>query len=148
HNASGALSEASRALNLVKSALTNYAEVARDRSDKGAIATMNEYVYRPLLAKVRDLTSKAAANIPAVRATNFQSRKIYQSAQHPSYTSWASFFPGEHGQWYVSCEEVTTPATPLPRPPREWIYGMSLPRGYEQSKFLKQLVLLQSDDDL
>lgn len=92
--------------------------------------------------------SNQLANIPAVRAQNFKTQKVYQSQQHPSYTSWTSFFPGEHGQWYLGCEEVTTPATPLPRPSREWLYGMSLPRGYEQSKFLKQLVLLQSDDDL
>lgn len=36
-------------------ALEAYASVAQDQSDKGAIATMNEYVYRPLKAKVTSL---------------------------------------------------------------------------------------------
>lgn len=144
NNASTALGEARRALDLVANGLTNYATIARDRSDKGAIATMNEFVYRPLLAKVNELSTK----LPPVRARNFYSQKVYQSQQHPSYTSWASLFPGEHGQWYIGCEEVTTPTTPLPPATKEWLYGMSLPRGYEQSKFVKQLVLLQSDDAL
>ncbi|MGZ5566133.1 MAG: alpha-glucuronidase family glycosyl hydrolase [Limisphaerales bacterium] len=144
NNSSLALDEAKRALGLITAALTNYSSIARDRSDLGAIATINEFVYRPLLAGVAQLSAK----IPPVQARDFQTRKVYQSQQHPSYTSWVSFFPGEHGQWYLGCEQVTTPVAPLPRPPKEWLYGMSLPRGYEQSKFLKQLVLLQSDDEL
>ena len=34
-----------------------YAQVARDRSDYGAIATMAEYVYRPLKDKVSNLSA-------------------------------------------------------------------------------------------
>ena len=36
-----------------REALEAYARVAGDRSDLGAIAVLNEYVYRPLQAKVR-----------------------------------------------------------------------------------------------
>lgn len=39
-------------------ALEAYAAVARDQSDRGAIAVMNEYVYRPLKAKVAELGGK------------------------------------------------------------------------------------------
>ncbi|PYJ04249.1 MAG: hypothetical protein DME25_10260, partial [Verrucomicrobia bacterium] len=144
-----ALREAERALELVKQGLSAYVRVARDRSDKGAIAVMNEYVYRPLQAKVAKLRdSTVAAGMPAVRATDFQSAKIYQSRQHPSYTSWVSFFRGERGAWYLGCEEVTAPDQPLPRAPKQWVYEMSLPRGYDQSKYLMELVLLRSDDQL
>ncbi len=51
-----ALHHASNALETAHRALTAYARVARDRSDRGAIAVMNEYVYRPLKAKVIELT--------------------------------------------------------------------------------------------
>ena len=68
-----AASEASRALALSTERLESYAGVARDRSDKGAIAVMNEYVYRPLRAKLVDLKkNQHSAKQPAVRATNFQ----------------------------------------------------------------------------
>src|SRR5438876_8625067 len=66
---------------------------------------------------------------PAAQAIAFESRKVYQSQQRPSYTSWVSFFPGEKGQWYLTCEEVTTPDKPLPRCTRRQWYEMSLPVG-------------------
>src|SRR3954465_9757663 len=84
---------------------------------------------------------------PAVRAEAFESRKVYQSKQRPSYTSWASFFPGEDGRWYIGCEEVTTPENPQSRASTQWVYEMSLPRGYDKSKYRMELVLLKSDDD-
>jgi len=40
---------------VVRQALASYARVANDRSDRGAIAVMNEYVYRPLQAKASRL---------------------------------------------------------------------------------------------
>ena len=94
-------------------------------------------------------SDKAATNAgAAVLAVDFQSKRIYQSRQHPSYTSWVSFFRGEHGQWYIGCEEVTTPDEPQPRASKQWVYGMGLPRGYDKAKYLMELVLLQSDDNL
>jgi hypothetical protein len=44
-----------RALALITHGLSSYARVAGDRSDKGAIAVMNEYVYRPLRTKAAAL---------------------------------------------------------------------------------------------
>jgi hypothetical protein len=87
-----------------------------------------------------------APNSPAVRAADFHSARVYQSAQHPSYTSWVSFFPGERGRWYLGCEEVTSAQSPLPAASKDWVYGMSLPRGYDQSKYQMELVLLESED--
>ena len=85
---------------------------------------------------------------PAVRAIEFESRKIYQSHQHPGYTSWASFFPGEHGQWYLTCEEVTRPEKPLPQStPAQW-HRMGLPVGYDKSQYLMEAVILESRDDM
>ena len=46
---------AETALAAARRALEAYARVARDQSDRGAIATMNEYVFRPLRAKVEAL---------------------------------------------------------------------------------------------
>jgi hypothetical protein len=48
-----ALAELKRALELSRSMLESYARVAQDQSDRGAIATMAEYVYRPLKTKVQ-----------------------------------------------------------------------------------------------
>jgi hypothetical protein len=127
----------------VKHGLGADAQVARDRSDKGAIAVMNEYVYRPLLARVQSLRFKS----PAVRATNFCSHKIYQSKERPGYTSWASFFHGPGG-WHLGFVEITTPPKPATRATTQFVYEMSLPRGYDTSKFLQELVLLRSTDDL
>ena len=49
----GAALHAQNALAAVRTAIESYARVARDQSDRGAIATMAEYVYRPLKAKSR-----------------------------------------------------------------------------------------------
>jgi hypothetical protein len=46
------------ALKQVRTALEAYARVAGDQSDRGAIATMAEYVYRPLKDKVAQLQKK------------------------------------------------------------------------------------------
>lgn len=50
-----ALSEAEKALALVRSATESYARVARNRTDLGAIAVMNEYGYRALKGKIAEL---------------------------------------------------------------------------------------------
>src|SRR5262249_31194985 len=144
-----ALRHAETALATMRTALEAYARVARDRSDLGALATMAEYVDRPLKAKVAQLKSdraaKAAATAdPAVRAVEFESRKVYQSRQRPSYPSWVSFFPGEKGQWYLTCEEVTRPEKPLPQCTRQQWYEMSLPVGYDKSQYRMEMVLLES----
>ena len=52
-----ALRHAKSALAKARHALEAYARVARDRSDYGAIATMGEYVYRPLKEKVSSLSA-------------------------------------------------------------------------------------------
>jgi hypothetical protein len=49
------LQQAENALASARRALEAYARVARDQSDRGAIATMAEYVYRPLRDKVARL---------------------------------------------------------------------------------------------
>jgi len=49
------LRHAEAALKHTREALEAYARVARDQSDRGAIATMAEYVYRPLKVKVAQL---------------------------------------------------------------------------------------------
>ena len=85
---------------------------------------------------------------PAVRAVGFESRKVYQSKQQPSYTSWVSFFPGERGQWYLTCEEVTLPAKPLPQCSRQHWYEMVMPVGYDKSQHLMEMVMLESKDDM
>lgn len=46
-----AAAEMERAVGLSRSMLETYARVARDQSDAGAIATMAEYVYRPLKSR-------------------------------------------------------------------------------------------------
>ena len=87
-------------------------------------------------------------NEPAVVATEFESRKVYQSSQRPSYTSWVSFFPGERGQWYLTCEEVTRPEKPLPKCTRQQWYEMALPVGYDKSQYQMEIVMLESTDDM
>ena len=47
--------QAEAALAHVREALEAYARVAADQSDRGAIATMAEYVYRPLKEKTAQL---------------------------------------------------------------------------------------------
>jgi len=53
-----ALRHAEEALAAARRALEAYAHVAQDRSDLGAIAVMNEYVYRPLKARIQELVSR------------------------------------------------------------------------------------------
>lgn len=53
-----ALPLAEKALETARQALAAYARVARDQSDRGALAILNEYVYRPLQAKVAELKGK------------------------------------------------------------------------------------------
>jgi hypothetical protein len=53
-----ALPLAKKALETARQALAAYARVARDQSDRGALAILNEYVYRPLQAKVAELKGK------------------------------------------------------------------------------------------
>ena len=50
-----AIQNAETALATAREALEAYADIARDQSDRGAIAVMNEYVYRPLKEKVATL---------------------------------------------------------------------------------------------
>jgi len=50
-----ALTETESAINLLRDALEAYARVARNRTDLGAIAVVNEYGYRSLKAKIADL---------------------------------------------------------------------------------------------
>lgn len=50
-----ALRHSQTALATARQALEAYADVVRDQSDRGAIAVMNEYVYRPLKEKVAAL---------------------------------------------------------------------------------------------
>jgi len=85
---------------------------------------------------------------PAVRAVDFESRNVYQSDRPPGYTSWVSFFPGERGQWYLTCEEVTRPDKPLPQCTRQQWFEMSLPTGYDKSQYLMEMVILESTDDM
>jgi hypothetical protein len=63
-------SAASTALDNAREAIAAYARVARDQSDRGAIAMLNEYVYRPLRAKaesLRAVNSRPASNESARR---------------------------------------------------------------------------------
>ncbi len=50
-----AIQNAEAALVTAREALEAYADVVRDQSDRGAIAVMNEYVYRPLKEKIAAL---------------------------------------------------------------------------------------------
>ena len=85
---------------------------------------------------------------PNVRAIDFTSCDVYHSAQTPGCTAWASMFPGERGQWYISCEEVTTPETPLPKWSHQGWFERGIPVGYDRSQYRKEIVLLESRDDL
>lgn len=61
----GAIRETVRALDLVTNGLTSYANVARDRSDKAAIAVMNEYVVRALQRKIEVLEKNSGLPQPS-----------------------------------------------------------------------------------
>ena len=53
-----AFQRANCAVQSARRAIELYASVARDQSDRGAIAVLNEYVYRPLKTKVAELAGK------------------------------------------------------------------------------------------
>lgn len=93
-------------------------------------------------------TSPADDSVDAVVATEFEARRVYESSHRPGYTSWVSFFPGERGQWYLTCEELSIPAEPLaPVTPQAW-YEMGLPTGYDKSFYQMEVVMLESRDQL
>src|SRR5262249_39160002 len=52
------------------------------------------------------------------------------------------------GQWYIGCEEVSLPESPLPQASPEQWYGMSLPIGFDKSQYRMEAVLLESTDDM
>ena len=85
---------------------------------------------------------------PAVRAKNFESRNVYHGSETPGYTSWVSFFPGDQGTWYLTCEEVRTPATPLPKASLQQWYEIGLPAGYDKSQYLMEAVIFESTDNM
>jgi len=90
----------------------------------------------------------AAPSQPAVEAIDFSSQVVFRSKRLPGYAAWVSFFPGENGQWYIGCEEVSLPEEPLPQTSPEQWYGMGLPVGYDKSQYLMEAVLLDSTDEL
>ena len=49
-----------RAYQMTVGMLTAFAKVSRNASDRGAVATMDEYLYRYLGRKVEDLEAEAA----------------------------------------------------------------------------------------
>lgn len=53
------LQDTQKALDSSRNAIDAFARVARDQSDRGAIAMLDEYTYRPLKAKVNSLENKA-----------------------------------------------------------------------------------------
>ena len=89
---------------------------------------------------------KAAAPPPAVEAVEVEEREVYRSARKPAYTSWVSLFPGQAGEWYLSCEEVVKVDPPEPRSSRDHWYRMGLPDGYDKSPLRMEVVLLESRD--
>jgi len=90
----------------------------------------------------------AAATEPPVEAVDFSSQVVFRSKRPPGYAAWVSFFPGENGQWYIGCEEVSLPEEPLPQTSPEQWYGMGLPSGYDKSQYLMEAVLLESTDEI
>jgi hypothetical protein len=92
--------------------------------------------------------SSIIAAEPSVEAVDVKSQVIYRPERAPHYAAWASFFPGEKGQWYIGCEEVSLPDKPLPQSSPEHWYGMGLPIGYDKSQYLMEAVLLESTDDM
>ena len=55
NNRDQTLEYADAAVGMARHAIEAYARVARDQTDRGTIAVLNEYVFRPLKAKVADL---------------------------------------------------------------------------------------------
>ncbi|MEX1231195.1 MAG: sialidase family protein [Planctomycetaceae bacterium] len=92
--------------------------------------------------------SPSLAAEPPVEAIDFKSQLVFRSEREPHYAAWASFFPGERGQWYIGCEVVSRPDEPLPQGSPDVWYGMALPNGYDKSQYLMEAVLLESADDM
>ena len=93
----------------------------------------------------------ATASGTRVEAVGFESRKIYQSSQHPSYASWVSFFPGEANQWYIGCieQQRINPPHPASTPTENyWRNGGAMPPGYDHKRNHIDMLLLESRDDL
>ncbi len=94
----------------------------------------------------RSEPEKATAAPDAVRATGFESRVVYRGRQ--DYAAWIAFFPGEQGQWYLTCEEMWKADRKLPRMTREQLYEWSIPRKYDESEYERELLMLESRDGL
>ena len=97
---------------------------------------------------VSENTDMKESGNTALKAIDFKSREVYRSSQTPGYTAWVSFFPGERGQWYITCEEVSRPDIPLPQCTLEQSYEMAHPAGYDKSQYLMEAVILESTDDM
>ncbi|MSO22671.1 MAG: exo-alpha-sialidase [Acidobacteria bacterium] len=97
---------------------------------------------------------KAAATQPGmsaeakgvVMATDFQSRVVFRGRER--YAGWIAFFPGENGQWYITCEEIWKSDRKLPRMTPQQTYEWSLPVKYDESQFERELVMLESRNNL
>lgn len=100
------------------------------------------------LFSIWTVQDEVSAADPAVEAIDFTSQEVYRPVREPHYAAWVSFFPGEHGQWYLGCEEVSLPDKPLPQASPDSWHGMGLPIGYDKSQYLMEAVLLQSTDNL
>ena len=103
----------------------------------------------PLRDKRKESTGKPAAppaQAPAVEAVDVETRQVYRSSKKPAYTSWVSLFPGQAGEWYLSCEEVTRSDPPQPRASLDHWHRMGLPDGYDKSRLRMEVVLLESRD--
>ncbi|MBI3866632.1 MAG: exo-alpha-sialidase [Planctomycetia bacterium] len=89
---------------------------------------------------------KPASPPAAVEAIDVEQREVYRSAKKPAYTSWVSLFPGQAGEWYLSCEEVLKSDPPATRSSLDHWYRMGLPDGYDKSPLRMEVVLLESRD--
>lgn len=87
-----------------------------------------------------------AAQMSTVEAVKVEEREVYRAAKKPAYTSWVSLFPGQAGEWYLSCEEVSKTDPPLPRSSLDHWQRMGLPDGYDKSALRMEVVLLESRD--
>lgn len=83
-----------------------------------------------------------------VRAVNFESRPIYHSSEKPGYACWVSFFPGECGQWYLTCEQLTEPPKRYPRMSIAQTYMWGLPTGYDTASLKMDIIMLESRNDM
>ena len=94
----------------------------------------------------RALRGSSSDALGAVRAADFDSRVVYRGREN--YAAWIAFFPGERGQWYITCEEMGKPDRELPRMTREQLYEWCIPREYDESQNGRELVMLESKDAL